>query len=76
MSIDWKAVSDNLYCPDCGDKAHIVPGTDGNEAAHTHTFRLTREYAEELSRKYGKPSYEDLEKRVAELEARLSREGA
>lgn len=75
MNIDWDAVSKNLKCPQCGDPAHIRPGTDGTEGFHEHYFTITREHAMALTQQFSKPSYEALEKRVAELEARLSREG-
>lgn len=71
MKIDYKIVNEYLTCPICGEKAFIEPGTDGTEASHTHRFSVSREYAEKLTLKYGKPSYEDLERRVKELETQL-----
>ena len=75
MTIDWDTVSRHLKCPKCGEQAHIRPGTDGTEGFHEHYFTIAREHAAALTRQFGKPSYEALEKRVAELEAQLSREG-
>lgn len=48
--INWERVNRNLYCPQCGEKAHIIPGTDGTEGGHSHSFKITREMAEELSK--------------------------
>lgn len=76
-TIDWKVVSQHLVCPQCGEKAHIDPETDGFEASHTHRFHVTREHAMELTRKFGKPSYEELEaevKRLKEERARYNNE--
>lgn len=76
MKIDWAVVSAHLTCPECGEKAYITPESDGYEAAcRPHHFRLTREQAEDLTRQFGKPTYEDLEKRIAALEAQLTKEG-
>lgn len=75
MEIDWKVVSEHLKCPICGEKAHISPGTDGHEGSHTHAFTLTREHAAALTQQFGKPSYEALERRVAELEKLLVLDG-
>lgn len=73
--IDWTVVSQHLTCPQCGEKAHISPGTDGLEGYHTHFFPISREHAAELTRKFGKPTYEQLTQRVAELEAQLAKIG-
>lgn len=66
--VDWKQVEKRLRCPKCGDKAHIDSGTDGTQASHTHTFELSREEALRLSR----PTLEEAQIRITELEAELS----
>lgn len=71
LHIDWSVVSRHLKCPKCGEPASISPESDGHEGFHTHRFPLTRQHAAELTAKYGKPSYEQLEQRVKELEAAL-----
>lgn len=65
--IDWKVVNANLKCPICGEKAYIEAGSDGMEAGHTHRFSLTREHAIELTKKFGKPTYEELEAEIKRL---------
>jgi len=49
MTIDWKIVEQHLYCPICGDKAHISPESDGRQGEHRHYFSLSREKAQEIS---------------------------
>lgn len=67
MTIDWEIVNKNLFCPKCGEKAHITSGTDGTEGYHTHRFPISREYAQSLSDKFRKPTYEELEKENLKL---------
>lgn len=65
--IDWKRVGDNLRCPKCGDKAHISAGTDGTEGQHTHHFKISRAWAEELSKPTPEEARAERQKAVATL---------
>lgn len=67
MTINWKNVEKNLFCPICGDKAHLEPETDGTGGFHTHYFEISRALAERLSR----PSREDLETAIRLAEENL-----
>lgn len=72
--IDWTVVQQHLTCPVCGRPARITPGTDGFEAScEPHTFKVTRRDAIRLTREHGKPTYERLRQRIAELEEQLTR---
>lgn len=70
--IDWKVVSQNLVCPQCGEPAHIAAESDGTEGYHQHRFKISREDARALTRKFGKPTYEELEAENKELRAQLN----
>lgn len=67
-TIDWKKVNENLYCPICGDKAHIRGETDGTRGTHTHDFAISRQWAEQLSL----PSLREVQTRIIELEKELA----
>lgn len=65
--IDWKRVNERLRCPQCGEKAHLVGGTDGTEASHTHSFKVTRADALQLS----KLTADEIREQIAEHESTL-----
>lgn len=69
MSIDWNEVNKRLVCPICGEKANIVPGTDGYEAYHIHRFEVTREHAIRLTLEAAKDRIKELELELARLKA-------
>lgn len=67
--IDWKRVNEHLRCPQCGDKAHIDPGSDGTQASHTHYFPVSRTMAHKLSL----PTALEAQIRIDELESELGK---
>lgn len=69
--INWERVSQNLRCPICGDKAHIVVGSDGTEGTHSHHFPISREWALSLSA----PTDEECKKMRQEAVALLKEAG-
>ena len=71
MSINWKRVTANLFCPQCGEKANISAESDGTEGYHTHYFPISREWAQQISDEARTPAEE-----IADLIGDLSEDEA